>query len=97
MIYGIEGAHALNADIVINVGTDSYICKLDPTKVDRSADAAPIEEQPVWSIIFYNQIQEYDQDGEPQKIVLLTKYPNGSTAYNFKVSRYSDYNYQFRL
>ena len=96
MIYGIEGAAALNADIVINVETEqshvSYICRLDPTKAKHGPTDPPIEEQKVWSIIFYEQIQE-----ENGIIRLNTKYPEGSTAYNFQVSNYNNYNYKFRL
>lgn len=92
MIYGAEGAATLNADIVINVGVNSYICKLDPTKVDHSPSALPVEQQRVWSIIFYEQVQ-VDED----TIRLNTKYPNGSNAFNFVAADYASYTYKFRL
>ena len=92
MIYGAEGARALNADIVFNVGPNSYVCKLDPTKVDRSPNALPVKQQPVWSITFY-KTTEYE-DGNS---MLETLYPNGNNAYNFVAEEYANYNYIFRL
>ena len=92
MIYGAEGASALNADIVFNVDADSYVCKLDPTKVDRSPNALPVDEQPVWSITFY-QTTPMGENGSR----LNTLYPQGSNAYNFVAKNFASYNYQFRL
>ena len=92
MIYGAEGASALNADIVFNVGADSYVCKLDPTKVDRSPNALPVDEQPVWSITFYQTIPMGENASR-----LNTLYPEGSNAYCFIAKNFANYNYQFRL
>lgn len=92
MIYGAEGASALNADIVFNVGANSYVCKLDPTKVDRSPNALPVDEQPVWAITFYQTTPMGDNGSR-----LKTLYPQGSNAYNFVANKFADYNYQFRL
>lgn len=92
MIYGAEGAAALNADIVFNVGANTYACKLDPTKVDRSPNALPVEQQAVWSITFYETLQISETTSR-----LTTKYPNGSNAYNFIAENYAGYSYQFRL
>ena len=92
MIYGAEGASILNADIVINVGVNSYICKLDPTKVDHSENALPVEQQKVWSIIFYEQVQV-----DENTVQLNTKYPNGSNAFNFIAANYASYTYKYRL
>lgn len=91
MIYGAEGASILNADIIFTVGANTYICKLDPTKADRSANALPIEEQNIWSITFYEQVE---LSGTTR---LNTKYPNGSNAYKFVAANYATYNYEFRL
>lgn len=91
MIYGIEGAAALNADIVINEGANSYICKLDPTKAAKETNV-PIEQRHCWSIIFYEQIKTEDD-----RIILNTKYPYGSVKYDFQISEYKNYNYEFRL
>ena len=91
MIYNAQGALALNADVVINIGVNSYICKFDPTKVDHSANALPIEQQPVWMIIFYEQVEENDT------IRLNTKYPYGSQDYRFVLADYANYTYKFRL
>lgn len=92
MIYGAEGASILNADIIYNVGADTYVCKLDPTKVDRSTDAAPVEQQPVWSICKYENLVIDEQTTR-----LNTKYPYGNTAYAFIATEYNTYNYKFRL
>lgn len=92
MIYGAEGASALNADIVYNVGANSYVCKLDPTKVDRSPNALPIEQQPVWSVTFYETVQLNETTSR-----LTTKYPNGNNGYCFVAENYASYNYTFRL
>lgn len=92
MIYGAEGASALNADIVYNVGPNSYVCKLDPSKVDRSPGAKPIEQQPVWSITYYETIQINETTTR-----LTTKYPDGNIDYKFVAEEYASYNYTFRL
>lgn len=96
MLYGVHEAAALNADVVINVDTenthDSYICKFDPTKVDRSENALPLEQQAIWSIIFYQQIQV-----DETHVKLVTKYPEGMTDFRFKVSECENYNYTYRL
>lgn len=92
MIYGAEGAAILSADIVFNVGADSYVCKFDPTKVDRSAGALPVEEQPVWAITLYEN--KTMNDGNTR---MNTLYPNGSNAYKFVAAEYKNYQYEFRL
>ena len=92
MIYGAEGAAMLSADIVFNVGANSYVCKLDPTKVDRSPAALPIEMQPVWAITLYEN--KTTNDGNTR---MNTLYPNGSNAYKFVAAEYKNYQYEFRL
>ena len=97
MLYGVHEAAALNADLVINVNVDeyshvSYICRLDPTRKDKSEDPPPLEEQPIWQITFYQQIQE-----DETHVKILTKYPNGLTDFRFKVSECENYNYMYRL
>lgn len=92
MIYGAEGAAILSADIVFNVGADSYVCKFDPTKVDRSAGALPVEEQPVWSITLYQNKVVNETTTRTN-----TLYPEGSNAYKFVAKDFANYNYTFRL
>lgn len=92
MIYGAEGASVLNADIVYSVGANTYVCKLDPTRADRSASALPLEEQEIWSITFYEQLPQVGDVNQ-----LNTKYPNGSNAYCFAAKNFACYNYLFRL
>lgn len=92
MIYGAEGAAMLSADIVFNVGANTYVCKLDPTKVDRSPSALPVEMQAAWAITFYENITLADGNSR-----MNTKYPNGSNAYKFIAAEYKNYNYEFRL
>lgn len=96
MLYGVHEAAALNADIVINVEDEnthsSYICKLDPTRKDKSDNPPPLEEQPIWQIIFYQQIQV-----DETHVKLVTKYPNGLVDFRFKVSECENYNYEYRL
>lgn len=92
MIYGAEGAAILSADIVFNVGTDSYVCKFDPTMADRTPSAIPLEEQPIWSITLYQNT--ITPEGHSR---MNTLYPNGSNAYKFVAAHYLNYNYKFRL
>ena len=91
MIYGAEGASVLNADIIFNVGADTYVCKLDPSKVDRTPAALPVDEQPVWSITKYENLVLSETTTR-----LNTKYPNGNTSYDYIASKFQEYNYKFR-
>ena len=92
MIYGAEGAAILSADIVFNVGANTYACKLDPTKKDHSTNALPVDEQPIWSIVLYENVT--DADGNSR---MNTLYPNGNTNYQFVANNYRNYTYKFRL
>lgn len=95
MLYGIKGAIELAADLIIEKGNDTYVCVYDPTKIDRSAGASPIEEQAIWQITCYRQSVIIDGQDEINRTQAL--YPRGSNAYAFAPSNISNLNFTYRL
>lgn len=95
MIYGIKGAVDLSADLIIEKGNDTYVCVFDPTKVDRSAGALPIEQQPIWQITCYRQTTIVDGEDEINRTQAL--YPKGSNAYAFAPSDIDNLGFSYRL
>ena len=95
MIYGVKGAIDLTADLIIEKGNNTYVCVFDPTQVDRSTGALPLEEQPIWQITCYKISTIIDGQNEINRTQAL--YPNGSNAYRFAPSNISNLNFTYRL
>lgn len=91
MIYGIKGATEIAADLVIEAGSNTFVCNIDPSKRDRTPNALPIEQQPIW------QITKYESVKENGKNITRAKYPDGLNSYNFAPSNVDNYNYTYRL
>lgn len=91
MIYGIKGATEIAADLVIEAGSNTFVCNMDPTKRHRDTDAAPLEQQPIWQITKYETVQENGLT------VTRAKYPDGLSGYDFAPSNIDNYNFAYRL
>lgn len=91
MLYGVKGAAELNADLIIAQGVNTYVCSIDPSKIDRSSDL-PYEEQPAWQIMLFREIA--DEDGV---VKTYTLYPDGSQSFGFAPARLTEYKFMYRL
>ena len=89
-MYAIKNAADYNADYVLIDGDKTYICRLNPGRVDKLS-AEPIENQDAWNISLIEK--QTTDDGD----VVTTKYPNGeSSAYNFRASACKTYEYKYQ-
>ena len=89
-MYANKEAKDYNADYILIDGDKTYICRLNPGKVDKTS-AEPIENQDVWNISLIEK--QTTDDGD----VVTTKYPNGqSSLYNFRASAVKTYNYEYQ-
>lgn len=89
-MYAIKNPADYNADYILANGNKTYICRLNPSMVNRQSNV-PIEEQPVWQITC---IEKKEVDG---KTIMTAKYPDGkSTLYYFKASECELLNYDYQ-
>lgn len=92
MIYNALGASAINSDLVITNGNDTYICIMDPTRINR-ASATPIEEQEGWQIKLYHTTVDENTGIERTQ----TLYPEGRDSYDFAPKNIANYNFKYKI
>lgn len=104
MIYGTKAqASQYDGDCIIQIENIIYIGKLKPG-YPRTANDAPVEQQPVWQIerveMTTEKIQVYnpetEEDENVDKDIITRMYPNGNEDYRFAISDYLTYNYEYR-
>ena len=90
-MYAIKNASEYNADYVLESGDFTYLCFIDPSKIDHTI-ATPIEQQPAWRIERVESKKLANGD-----IEMRTMYPNGhSTAYNYIAANCKTYTYDYQ-
>lgn len=95
MLYGIHVAATLNADLIIEKGNNTYVCMFNPRKVDRSANALPLEEQHVWQITCYRNSAIVD--GQTAINKTQTLYPYGINDYKYAITDIDSIDFTYRL
>ncbi|MCQ2605377.1 MAG: hypothetical protein MJ204_02650 [Bacteroidales bacterium] len=81
---------ALGADLIIddNNGT-MYVCTMDSSIADRSANAIPFEQQSIWQI---KRVQETAENGLTKTTIM---FPNGRNAFAFVAADFETYSYNY--
>ena len=102
-MYGTKNANQYEGDCIIEVDNVTYIGRLEPG-YSRTSNDLPVKDQPVWQIEritteeqIPNTNNESEQEEEVNPIYITRRqYPNGREAYEYVMSNYANYNYDYR-